>query len=214
MGTTYLPMPGSRSRLRSRRREGHGRRDRLAARAEREFGEGLRQRSGKPRDAPPADDAVGQVAAERPAARDEVLVHGRADRRAVVGRLFGVEGLVGDLVLQAEPVAQHPELFLGHLLDLVGGVARLDLGPERPALDGLGEDRRRRADLLGRRLVGGVELAVVVTAAGQASAARRRRGARRACAGGGPARRSARGCRRPTRWRGSGSRRRGSCSSC
>ena len=38
---------------------------------------------------------------------------------------------------------------------------------ERPALDGLGEDDRRRALVLGRGLVGGVDLAVVVAAAAE-----------------------------------------------
>ena len=56
---------------------------------------------------------------------------------------------------------------VGHLLDLVRGVAGLDVGAERPALDRLGQDHRRRARLLGGGLVGGVELAVVVPAAGE-----------------------------------------------
>ncbi len=147
--------------------EGHRRRDGLAARTELELGEGGRQRLGQPREPAPAHHPVRQVPAEGAASRDEVLVHRRSLRRAVVGRLLGVEGLVGDLVLQAQPGAQHPELLLGHLLDLVRGVARLDLGPERPSLDGLREDGGRRADLLGGGLVGGVELAVVVPAAWQ-----------------------------------------------
>ena len=51
-----------------------------------------------------------------------------------------------------------------------------EVGAERPALDRLAEDRRRRAgaEVLGGRLVGGVQLAVVVTAAGQVDAGRRR----------------------------------------
>ena len=69
--------------------------------------------------------------------------------------------------MQVQSVAQHTELIFGHLLDLVRGIARLDLGPERPALDGLREDCRRRPDVLARSLVGGVELAVVVPAPGQ-----------------------------------------------
>ena len=40
-------------------------------------------------------------------------------------------------------------------------------GPERPALDGLGEDDGRRALVLGRGLVRGVDLAVVVAAAAE-----------------------------------------------
>ncbi len=42
------------------------------------------------------------------------------------------------------------------------------MGAERPALDGLGQDHRRLARVLGGRLVGGVHLAVVVSAAGKA----------------------------------------------
>ncbi len=97
----------------------------------------------------------------------QVLVGLGALGGPVVGRGVGLEGLVGDLVGQVQPVAQRPQLGLGHLLDLVGGVAGLDLGAERPALDRLGQDHRRRAPLLGGQLVGGVELAVVVAAPGE-----------------------------------------------
>jgi hypothetical protein len=71
--------------------------------------------------------------------------------------------------VQIETVAQHLQLIVRHLLDLVGGVASLDLGAERPALHGLGEDDRgcSGAQVLHRRAVGGVELAIVVTAAGK-----------------------------------------------
>ena len=71
--------------------------------------------------------------------------------------------------MEVQAVAQGDELGLGHLLDLVGRVAALEALTERPALDGLGQDHRRHAgaDVLRRRLVGGVELAVVVTAARQ-----------------------------------------------
>ena len=54
-----------------------------------------------------------------------------------------------------------------HLLDLVRRVARLEVGAERPALHRLGEDDGRRALVLDRGLVRGVELAVVVPAARQ-----------------------------------------------
>ena len=86
-----------------------------------------------------------------------------------VRRGVAVERRLGDLVVQVQPVAQRDQLFLVHLLDLVGGVAALEAGAERPALDRLAQDRRRgaRAEVLGRRLVGRVELAVVVAAAGQ-----------------------------------------------
>ena len=72
-----------------------------------------------------------------------------------------------DHVLQVEPLAEHPQLVDRHLLDLVGGVAALDVGAEGPPLDRLGQDDRGRAALLGRRLVGGVQLAVVVPAPGE-----------------------------------------------
>ena len=135
--------------------------------AQRELGERRRFRRGEPEKPAPAYDTVRQVPSERTAASGQVLVHGRSHRWAVVGRCVCVERIVGDLLVQVQSVAQHPELILGHLLDLVGGIARFDLGPERPALDGLREDCRRRPDVLGRRLVGGVELAVVVPAPGQ-----------------------------------------------
>ena len=132
----------------------------------------------------------------------------------VVGRQVGLEGLVGDLVGQVEPVPQGPQLGLGHLLDLVGGVAGLDLGAERPALDRLGQDDRRRPraarwPACRRRRACGSR-----GRPGAGPAARRRSGARPACAAAGRGRRSARGCRRPTRWRTSGTRRRRWCSSC
>ena len=114
-----------------------------------------------------ADDAGRQRAGQDLAPARQVLVGGGALGGAVVGGLLGVEGLVGDLLLEIEAVAQGQELGLGHLLDLVGGVAGLDLGPERPSLHGLGEDDGGLTHLLGGELVGRVELAVVVAAAGQ-----------------------------------------------
>ncbi len=59
------------------------------------------------------------------------------------------------------------QLGLAELLGLVGDVAGLDARSERPALDGLGQDDRRGALVLGGGLVGGVDLAVVVAAAPQ-----------------------------------------------
>ena len=98
------------------------------------------------------------------------------DRRAVVRRVLGIEGGVRDLVLHVQPVAQDDELILGHLLDLVRRVAGFDVAAERPALDGLGEDHRRRPapEVVDGGLVGGVELPVVVAAARQVLRARRR----------------------------------------
>ena len=75
--------------------------------------------------------------------------------------------LVGDHVLEVQPRAEQLELVGGHLLDLVGGVAALDVGAERPPLDGLGQDHRGCPLLLGGGLVGGVELPVVVATAGE-----------------------------------------------
>jgi hypothetical protein len=82
-----------------------------------------------------------------------------------VGRQVALEVLVGDL--QVEPVAQRLELVLVELLHLVGRVAALEALAEGPALDGVGEDHRRLAGLLGRRLERRVDLAVVVAAARQ-----------------------------------------------
>ncbi len=65
---------------------------------------------------------------------------------------------------QLEPVAEDAQLGLGELLGLVGDVASLDAGAERPALDRLGQDDRRPAAVLGGGAVGGVDLAVVVAA--------------------------------------------------
>ena len=55
----------------------------------------------------------------------------------------------------------------GHLLDLVGRVAGLDLGAEPGALDRLGQDHRGRPLVGDGGGVGGVELAAVVAAPGQ-----------------------------------------------
>ncbi len=59
-------------------------------------------------------------------------------------------------------VAQHAKLFVGHLLDLVRYIATLDIGPERPSLDRLGEDDGGSANLQDRSLIRGVQLLVVV----------------------------------------------------
>jgi hypothetical protein len=72
---------------------------------------------------------------------------------------------VGDRQLQ--PVAEDPELGFVELLGLVRDVPCLDARSQRPALDGLGEDDRGRAGVLGGRLVRGVHLAVVVATAAE-----------------------------------------------
>ena len=83
----------------------------------------------------------------------------------VVRRQLRLQGRVGDR--QVEPVAELLELVLGELLHLVRGVARLEVLAERPALDRVGEDHRRLADVLAGRLERRVHLPVVVPAAGQ-----------------------------------------------
>ena len=85
------------------------------------------------------------------------------------GGFFSSIDVLGDRVVQVQPVAQVEQLVLGHLLDLVRRVATLEAGPERPALDRLAQDHGRAAgtEVLGGRLVGRVQLAVVVAAAGQ-----------------------------------------------
>ena len=122
-----------------------------------------RDRAARPR-RPLRDRAV-----ERLAALHHVLVLDRVLAGAEVRRVVGLDRRFGDLVVQVQPVTQGDELFLGHLLDLVRGVAALEAGAERPALDRLGEDHGRpaAAEVLGGGLVGGVQLAVVVAAAGE-----------------------------------------------
>ena len=101
--------------------------------------------------------------AERLAPLAEVLDLLGVGARVVVRRVLELR--VRDR--QLEPVAEDLQLGLGQLLRLVGDVAGLDARPERPALDGLGEDHGRRALVLGRRLVRRVDLAVVVAAAAE-----------------------------------------------
>ena len=115
-----------------------------------------------------AHDAAGERAVEGQPPVEHVLADLAVLAELDVGRLLVVgQRVLGHLVLEVEALAEQLELVGGHLLDLVGGVAALDVGPERPALDRLGEDHRGRARLLGGGLVGGVELPVVVAAAGE-----------------------------------------------
>ena len=109
------------------------------------------------------DDPLRERPAEARPALAQVADLLRVRARVVVRRVL--ELVVGDR--QLEPVAEDLELGLGQLLGLVGDVARLDARPEGPALDRVGEDDRRRADVLGRRLVGRVDLAAVVAAAAE-----------------------------------------------
>ena len=110
-----------------------------------------------------AHDAARQRPAEQLAPLLEVLHLLRVGAGVEVRRVL--ELVVGDRQLEA--VAEDLELGLAELLRLVGDVAGLDARAERPALDRLGQDHRRGADVLGRRLVGGVDLAVVVAAAAE-----------------------------------------------
>ena len=110
-----------------------------------------------------AHDAARQRPAEQLAPLLQVLHLLRVGAGVEVRRVLQL--VVGDRQLEA--VAEDLELGLAELLRLVGDVPRLDARPEGPALDGLGEDHRRGADVLGRRLVRGVDLAVVVAAAAQ-----------------------------------------------
>ena len=107
--------------------------------------------------------------AQLAAAVAEVLELGGAlarvvERRRAVELVVLVDVLVGDR--QLEPVAERLEGRGVQLLHLVGGVLALQ-GVDRPALDGVGEDHRRLAGVLRRRVEGGVHLAVVVATARQ-----------------------------------------------
>ena len=167
IGTTRGPMCSSRARLRSRRVKPIVVDTSWLPEPPRSSANGLSV--GQLQRAAGLGGALGERAAERPAALHHVLVLDGVLRRDVVRRVVGVDRVLGDLVVQVQPVAQGDELVLGHLLDLVGGVAALEALAERPALDRLGQDDRRgaAAEVLRGRLVGGVELAVVVAAAGQ-----------------------------------------------
>jgi len=66
-----------------------------------------------------------------------------------------------------EAFAQFEQLLLGHLLDLVGGIAALESLAEGPALDRLRQDDRRLIGGLGRSLERGVDLLIVVPTPGQ-----------------------------------------------
>ena len=192
--------------------EGHGGGRLLLAGAGGELVEGLVAR--ELQRAPFPDEPAGHRAVQGLAPVHHVAVLDGVLGRPEVRRGVVVEGVLGDLVVEVEAVPQRLQLGHGHLLDLVGGVAALDVGAQRPALDGLGQDHRRGAGLLGGRLVGGVELAVVVPAPGQVADVVVGQVRRPAPAGGGRARRSAPGRRPRPRRRSAGTRRRRSRSSC
>jgi hypothetical protein len=83
--------------------------------------------------------------------------------RVVVGRQVALELGVGDV--HVEPVPEGLQRLDRQLLHLVGRVARLEVRPQRPALDRLREDHGRLPGVLDGRLVGRVHLRVVVAAA-------------------------------------------------
>ena len=66
--------------------------------------------------------------------------------------------------MQVEAVSQLYELFCGHFLDLVGGVAAFKAFAERPAFDGFGKNDSRAVGCFRSGSVGGVDLLIVVTA--------------------------------------------------
>ena len=87
---------------------------------------------------------LGERAVERGPALQEVALGLGVVGERDVGRLLVVgQRVLRDLLLEVEARAQRAELVGGHLLDLVGGVAALDVRAERPALDRLGEDDGR-----------------------------------------------------------------------
>ena len=83
-----------------------------------------------------------------------------------VGRKVRVEVAVTERHLQA--VAEGPQVLEGELLHLVGGVATLEVGAERPSLDGLGQHDGRLAAMPHGRVVRGIDLPTVVAAAFEA----------------------------------------------
>ena len=105
---------------------------------------------------------------QRPAQRRPPLAQVGLLRAAL---LEAQERQLGDLLVgqvhDPEPVAERAQHVLAHLLLLVGDVLALAGLTHPVALDRLGQDHRRRADVVHRRLVGRVDLRRVVPAAGQ-----------------------------------------------
>ena len=114
---------------------------------------------------PGPDDPARQVAAERGPPLLHVLDLVGLLAGVVVRRQLGLQRGVRDL--QVQPVAELLELGHRELLHLVGGVLGLEVRAEGPALDRVGQDDGRLADVLGGRLERCVHLAVVVAATGQ-----------------------------------------------
>ncbi len=89
----------------------------------------------------------------------------RAPARVVVRRRAALQPGVGDR--QMQPVPEALQIVDRQFLHLMGGVAALEVGAERPPLDRLGEHHRRLAPVLLGRLERREDLAVVVAAAPQ-----------------------------------------------
>ena len=162
IGTNSLPISGVLHQVLEQPDEGHGGGHRLLAGAVLEL---VVHRVGRQRERLGADDPPRQVPAQGGAPLLHVLDLVGVLARVVVGRQLGLQRRVRDL--QVQPVAELLQLGDRQLLHLVGGVAALEVGPERPALDGVRQDHRRLADVLGRGLERRVHLAVVVPAPGQ-----------------------------------------------
>ena len=105
-----------------------------------------------------------QVTAERLAARLHIFVLGRAFGRLQVFEVIHL--LVGERQLEA--VAERLERGRAHLFLLVGDVLRLARLAHAIALHGLGQDHRRLALVVHRRVIRRVHLVRVVAAAVQA----------------------------------------------
>jgi hypothetical protein len=111
--------------------------------------------------------ALRDGAAQRPAPLQHVLDALVVCAGVHVRRLVRVLLEDGVRDRHVEPVAELLEVVQGQLLHLVGGVASGEVAAQEVALDGVGEDDRRRPGKLGGRLVGRVDLVVVVPAAGE-----------------------------------------------
>ena len=106
------------------------------------------------------------VSAQEATALAQVLHLGGSRGQRHVGRKVRVEVAVTERHFQA--VAEGPQVLEGELLHLVGGVATLEVGAERPSLDGLGQHDGRLAAMPHGRVVRGIYLPTVVAAAFEA----------------------------------------------
>ena len=157
------------------------------------------------------DDAARHRPAQRRAAFVQVLDLRRVAARVVVGRVL--ELLVGDGQLAAgrgRPCSSCSVIFLAWCVMLRPSTPVPSVQP----LTVLARITVGRPCGLGRRVVRGIDLAVVVAAAAQVQDVVVGQVRRPSPGAAGPGRRSARGCRRRSRPSTSGTRRRASRSSC